>query len=25
LLLFSLFDPVPRAPRLEESGEDMPQ
>jgi hypothetical protein len=24
-LLFSLFDPVPRAPRLEESGEDMPQ
>jgi membrane associated rhomboid family serine protease len=24
LLLFSLFDPVPRALRLEESGEDMP-
>jgi membrane associated rhomboid family serine protease len=25
LLLFSLFDPVPRAQPLEESGEDMPQ
>jgi membrane associated rhomboid family serine protease len=25
LLFFSLFDPVPRAPRPEESGEDMPQ